>query len=167
MKRIAPFNIRKHLCESLVLSKFYYCSSLFDPLTIIQQRRLQKIQNSCAALIFNRYCSASDAFSLGWLPIKKHTEMGIVNLCYQALHNKNFPEYLKLSFALKKRLLRARNDNGAMVEISRHRNSFTSRATNLFNELPEYIRQLNKENTFKSETKKYFYDRALETKKYF
>ena len=37
MKRIAPFNIRKHLCESLVLSKLDYCSSVFDPLTIIQQ----------------------------------------------------------------------------------------------------------------------------------
>ena len=47
-----------------------------------------------------------------------------------------------------------------MVEISGHRNSFTSRATNLFNELPKN-RQLNKENTFNSETKKYAYDRAL------
>ena len=28
--------------------------------------------------------------------------MRIVNLCYQALHNKNFPEYLKLNFAPKK-----------------------------------------------------------------
>ena len=31
----------------------------------------------------------------------------------------------------------------------------------MFNELPKNIRQLNKENTFKSETKKYFYDRVL------
>ena len=106
-------------------------------------------------------------FHWGGYQLKNILRWELSTLCYQALHNKNFPEYLKLSFALKKRLLRARNDNGAMVEISRHRNSFTSRATNLFNELPEYIRQLNKENTFKSETKKYFYDRALETKKYF
>ena len=40
IKRPALFNIRKHLCESLVPSKFDYCSSVFDPLTIIQQRRL-------------------------------------------------------------------------------------------------------------------------------
>ena len=52
MKTIAPFNIRKHLCESLVLSKLDYCGSVFDPLTIIQQRQLQKIQNSCDALVF-------------------------------------------------------------------------------------------------------------------
>ena len=62
----------------------------------------------------------------------------------------------------KKRLLRAYNDNGPMVEISGHRNSFTSRATNLSKEqLTKIISQLNKENTFTSETKKYFYDRAL------
>ena len=67
---------------------------------------------------------------------------------------------LKIKFCTKKHLLRACNDNGLMVEISGHRNSFTSRATNLFNELPKN-RQLNKENTFNSETKKYAYDRAL------
>ena len=95
-------------------------------------------------------------FHWGWLQIKERTEMRIFNFCYQALLNKNFPEYLKPNFAPKKRLLRACNDNGPMVEISGHKNSFTSRATNLFDELPRNIRQLNKENTFKSETKKYF-----------
>ena len=102
MKRFAPFNTRKHLCLSPVLSKLDYCSSVFDPLTITQQRRLQKSQNSCAALVFYQYCSASDALLLGCLPIKERTEMRIVNLCYQALHNKNFPEHLNLNFAPKK-----------------------------------------------------------------
>ena len=80
------------------------------------------------------------SLSLGWLPIKERAEMRIINLCYQALHNKNFPE---LNFAPKKRLLRACN-NGPMVEISGYRNSFTSRATHLFKELPKNIRQLKK-----------------------
>ena len=44
--------------------------------------------------------------------------MRIVNLFYQALHIKNFPEYLKLHFAPKKRLLRTCNNNNLMVEIS-------------------------------------------------
>ena len=68
---------------------------------------------------------------------------------------------LKLNFAPKKLLLRACSDNGPMVKISGHRNVFTSRATNLFKELSKNIRQLNKENTFKSQTKKYFCDTAL------
>ena len=53
IKRIAPFNIRKHRSESLVLSKLGYCRNVFNLLMIIQQRRLQKIQNSWAALVFN------------------------------------------------------------------------------------------------------------------
>ena len=60
----------------------------------------------------------------------------------------------------KKCLLRACSDNGPIVEISGHR-KFSLRAPNLFNKLPKNIRQLNKENTFKCETKKYFYDRAV------
>ena len=83
--------------------------------------------------------------------------MRIFSLCYHALHNKNFPEHVKLNFAPKKRSLRACDDNGPMVEISGHRNSFTSKATNLFSDLPKSIRQLNKQYTFKSETKKYFF----------
>ena len=42
MKRIAPFNIRKHVCESLVMSKLDYCSSVFDPLTIINKGNYRK-----------------------------------------------------------------------------------------------------------------------------
>ena len=98
MKRITFLNIRKHFFEILVLSKLDYCSNVFDPLTIIQQKRLKKIQNSCAALAFNLYCSTSDVLSLMWLPINERTNMRKVNLYYQALHNKNFPEYLKLNF---------------------------------------------------------------------
>ena len=73
--------------------------------------------------------------------------MRIVNLFYQALHIKNFPEYLKLHFAPKKRLLRTCNNNNLMVEISGYGNSFTSKATHLFNELPKTI-SLKRKNIF-------------------
>ena len=161
MKRTALFNIRKHFCESLVLSKLDYTSNVLDLLMIIQKRQLHKIKNSCAALVFNQCCLVSDVLSLEWLPIKEHTEMRMVNSSYQALHNKNVPEYLKLIFTPKKCLLQACNDTGPMVEILQHRNSFNSRAANLLNKLPKNIKRLNKENIFKSETKKYFYDRSL------
>ena len=51
MGRIAPFNIRKHLCESLALSKLDYCSSVFDPLTIIIMNHLE-IQTLLTLLTF-------------------------------------------------------------------------------------------------------------------
>ena len=104
-------------------------------LQLFYKDKLQKIQISCAVLVFNRYCSATDILSLGWLPIKERTDMRIVILSYQALHSKNFPKYLKLNFASKKCLLQACNDNGPMVEISGHRSSFTARATNCLTNL--------------------------------
>ena len=43
IKRITPFKIRKHLSESLVLSKIDYCNSVSDPLTQAQEQCLQKV----------------------------------------------------------------------------------------------------------------------------
>ena len=64
IKRITPFKIRKHLSESLVLSKIDYCNSVFDPLTQAQEQRLQKVQNAAAAFILNRYCTITDIVKL-------------------------------------------------------------------------------------------------------
>jgi hypothetical protein len=60
IKKLTPFSVRKQLCESLVLSKLQYCNTVIDPLTNIQERRLQKVQNSAAAFVFNRYCRTYD-----------------------------------------------------------------------------------------------------------
>lgn len=68
IKRIANQQLRKRLCESLVLSKIDYCNTVYEPLTLIQQRRLQKIMNAAAALVLNRYCKTSDVVAMGWLP---------------------------------------------------------------------------------------------------
>ena len=151
IKRIAPFNIRKHRSESLVLSKLGYCRNVFNLLRLFSKDDYRKFK----ILVLHSFLidAAQCQMSLGWLPIKERTEIRMLNLCYQALHKKIFPEYLKLNFAPKKCLLRASNDNGPMVEVSGHKCSFISRAANLFNELPKKIRRLKKENTFKSETK--------------
>ena len=98
--------------------------------------------------------AAQCQMSLGWLPIKERTEMRMVNLCYQALHKKTFPEYLKLNFAPKKRLLRACNDNGHYMLVT-ETPSIQEQLICLMNFLKK-IRRLNKENAFKSETKNIF-----------
>ena len=43
IKRITPFKIRKHLSESLVLSKIDYCNSVFDPLTQAQEQCIKSL----------------------------------------------------------------------------------------------------------------------------
>ena len=63
IKWITPFKIRKHLSESLVLSKIDYCNSVSDPLTQAQEQRLQKVQNAAAAFVLNRYCTVQSQTS--------------------------------------------------------------------------------------------------------
>ena len=81
----------------LILKKFYQ-ENLSPKFIEGKKTSENKSVNSQVNIItpFNRYCSFPDALLLGWLRTKERTEIRIVNFCYQALHNKNFPEYLKL-----------------------------------------------------------------------
>ena len=44
---LAPFRVKKHLVESLILSKLDYASTVFYPLPLCQLKRLQRVQNVC------------------------------------------------------------------------------------------------------------------------
>ena len=158
IKRITPFKIRKHLSESLVLSKIDYCNSVFDPLTQAQEQRLQKVQNAAAAFVLNRYCTITDIVKLNWLPVRESVQMNLSNLCFKAVHFKNFPTYLSLQPAPKPRRPRLCNDRGFLIEKSGHKNSFRMRAVNIFNELPRQLRDIDgtQYTKFKKEARNYF-----------
>ena len=161
IKHLANRHLRKQLCNSLILSRLDYCSTVFDPLTTNMEKRLQKVQNSATALILNRYCSTKDVLTIGWLPIKERTEMKLACLCHQAAYNECFPPYMRLEFD-KRRLPRACNDNGPKIVEKGHRNTFHSRAARVFNELPRDLRETKKVELFKINIKKYFLNRAKE-----
>ena len=158
IKRITPFKIRKHLSESLVLSKIDYCNSVFDPLTQAQEQRLQKVQNAAAAFVLNRYCTITDIVKLNWLPVRESVQMNLSNLCFKAVHLKNFPTYLSLQPAPKPRRPRLCNDRGFLIEKSGHKISFRMRAVNIFNELPRQLGDIDgtQYTTFKKEARNYF-----------
>lgn len=57
LKNLAPFRVRKHLAESLVLSKLClnyamqnYACTVFHPFPVYLEKRLQHLQNACLAL---------------------------------------------------------------------------------------------------------------------
>jgi len=54
LKNLAPFHVRKHLEESLVLSKVNYACSVFHPLPAFQMKSLQRLQNACAGFVIRR-----------------------------------------------------------------------------------------------------------------
>ena len=158
IKRITLFKIRKHSSESLVLSKIDYCNSVFDPLTQAQEQRLQKVQNAAAAFVLNRYCTITDIVKLNWLPVRESVQMNLSNICFKAVHFKNFPTNLSLQPAPKPRRPLLCNDRGFLIEKSGHKNSFRMRAVNIFNELPRQLRDIDgtQYTNFKKEARNYF-----------
>ena len=95
---LAPFHIRKHLVESLDLSKLNYACTVFHPLPVYQEKRLQCLQNACAGFVIKTFAGLQGIIKLNWLPVKENVEFNILKLAHKSLYDNNsFPEYLKLT----------------------------------------------------------------------
>ena len=77
-KCFTPLNVRKTLPETLVLSKISCCNVVHAQLPNYQINRLQRIQNTTAGYVLNRYVHMTNATEhLKWLPIKENNEFSI------------------------------------------------------------------------------------------
>ena len=92
-KRFTPLNVRKTLAETLVLSKVSYCNVVHAQLPNYQINHLQRVQNTAAGYVLNRYVHMTDAIEhLKWLPIKENNEFSISKLVFMALNDTNWPK---------------------------------------------------------------------------
>ena len=66
LKNLAPFHVRKHLAESLVLSHLNY-----------EEKRLQYLQNACAGFVTRKFVGHEDIIKLNWLPVKESVEFNV------------------------------------------------------------------------------------------
>ena len=53
LKNFSGYRLRKHLVESLVLSKLDYCDTVYYPLPEFQLKRLQRVQLVAASFVLN------------------------------------------------------------------------------------------------------------------
>ena len=60
LNHLVPFHVRKHLAESLVLSKVNYACSAFHSLPAFQMKRLQRLQNAGAGFVTTRFAGVED-----------------------------------------------------------------------------------------------------------
>ena len=97
LKNLAPFRVRKHLTESLVLSKVNYACFVFHPLPAFQMKRLQRPENAGAGFVIRRFAGLEDVAKLNWFPVKANVELEILKLAHNSLYDEAFPEYLKLN----------------------------------------------------------------------
>ena len=97
LKKMAPFNLRRQLAESLILSKIDYGDQVYTPLTVAQHKRLQKVKFAAASFVSGNYVRASKTIlKLGWLPIKERRELNLVKTTFKAMNYESWPTYLTL-----------------------------------------------------------------------
>lgn len=96
-------DVKKMLCDSLVLSNFNHCDIVYGPcLYIFESGRIKKLQNSCVRLIFGirKYDHISIKFrKTKWLNMVNRRNLHFACLS-QKLFNMKTPPYLheKLTF---------------------------------------------------------------------
>jgi len=77
-----PFYVRKHLVESLVLSKLNYACT---------EKRLQRLQNACAGFVTRKFEGLEDIIKLNWLPVKENDilklALNILKLAHKSLYD--------------------------------------------------------------------------------
>ena len=95
-KKMAPFNLRKQLAESLFLSKIDYGDIVYTPLTVAQHKRLQKVQFAAASFVTGNYVRDSKIIlNLGWLPIKERRELNLLKTTFKAMNYESWPVTLE------------------------------------------------------------------------
>ena len=159
LKRFTPFNVRRNLAVSLLLSKLDYCNVLFFNAPKCRLRRLQKLLNSIASFVVGRYSTSTDVINLKWLPIDERIDFNIIKLAHKAIHQENFPFYLKLGFNTNIRSNRIDNQNTLRVPVTQK--TFEGKASRIFNDLPSNIRREVNYETFCKLAKTYLLDKAL------
>jgi hypothetical protein len=135
LKYLAPYNIRKQLAASLVLSKLDYNDVVCNPVPDYLLKRLQRMQLAVAGFVLRKYAS------LGWLPVVERRDYHLAKLGFKAIHSSDWPSYLKLDEYESSRPLRS--SSSRRLVVPRVSGTFQGKAARVFSDLPEDIRNSN------------------------
>ena len=160
LRRTASFRLRKQLAESLLLTKIYYCSSLFFNLPQLQLKKLDTLLCRIASFVTLKYCTIEDLVNLGWLPMKQRIDFELMKLAHKSIHQNDFPSYLK-GFKLRTAGRKTRNAEDHVYETRISEKLFVGKASCLLNELPKNIREEVDTSKFRISLKKYLLDHSL------
>ena len=97
LKHFTDFKLRKHLAESLILSKTDYCDIVFYLIPKFLSTRLQRLQFAAACFGTDKYVNdVSTLIKLGWLPINERRDFSLLKQTFKAMYNPRWPSSLNL-----------------------------------------------------------------------
>ena len=143
----------RSLVQAVITSRIDNCNSLYYGIQENELCRLQRLQNSCARVIYGRrkYDHVSDLFTeLHWLPIKQRIVFKLLLFVFKIFHG-TAPYYLETCVTITDpiqwilRIPRALNSYGDRA--------FSNTAPRLWNALPAQLRQAETLTYFKAHLK--------------
>ena len=151
----------KSLVNSIVVARIDNCNSLFTGITSYQISRLQRLQNSCARVIYGtrrREHVSGLLKQLHWLPVRQRIIFKVLCLVFKCLH-KTAPSYL---IDILPEVV-----EGRFVRIPRTKSSYGDRAFSRFgpiywNALPASLTHITNIDCFKAKLKHYLFSASNE-----
>lgn len=140
---VLGMQLKKVLCETLVLSHSIYCNFVYGPsLDMAAKQRLQRIQNSCIRFIYK--IRARDHVrhklpELKWLNIQDRETLHFACfLCKLLTHG--VPEYLRVRLAFRSSTHDRATRHNFLLDVPKHRTamfqrSFSYLASRMYNKL--------------------------------
>ena len=98
-----------------------YCNSLLYGIPEYQTRKLQRVMNASARLIYHapKFCHITPLLAeLHWLPVRSRIRYKILLITFKILHGLSSPKYLSdlISIQQPSAYNLRRNDNGRLLE---------------------------------------------------
>ena len=161
LRNMAPFQLRKQLVESVILSKLDYCDLVYYALPSKLLKRLQRVQSSAACFITGKFSREEDVLKLGWLPMMERRDWHLLIATFKALNDQCWPEYASLKkYNPGRPGLRSCSQD--LLETPVIKDTFHYSAAKCFNNLPHALRAEKNFRTFRNGTKILLFERAKE-----
>ena len=148
------------IINSLVFSKLFYCSSMWSSTTKKNIARLQKVQNFSARIVTGagKYEHITPmSKELHWLPVAKQLEVRDILMAFKCIKGL-VPPSLCNKFSTRSQVHTRNTRNKDKLHLPSFRSttgqrSFSYRAVQLWNDLPESLANIESFNVFKNAIK--------------